>query len=642
MPRPLFLTMLVTALAAAPAVARPVPSAARQAQALYQHALRALATHNIDMRRMALRDLEQATLLQPDQPAYELELARTYYACGFLKAARTRFERVAALQPTDAESHFGLGQVWRRDWLKYLDTTSLARAVDHLEEAGRLRPDRPEIWLMLVPMLVEQNQLARAERAAERALVADTVRPEAMLAVAYTAWRLGDVTRADTLFARAVPRLRRSVRERFEDIAPVATAEDTTTLHHLPAAAQPEFVRRFWQDNDPDPATPENEAQLEYWARVTHAYFLYFDPKRREWDERGEVLVRYGVPHEQVYNPAGEALSIHFHTGVEYPANVQVWRYPELGMNVLMQDRLLSEYYVLPYSEDHDADPAPDPDSLAKRDSTLATSGGRGVFPRLPPGVHAMPVEGAIARFEDTTPGSATVRLLAQLAVPADAGDSAWAEWVVVDSTRRPVVRATRVLTPASCGRDARQVASFTAELPPGDYTVGMSAHDSARRRGVFRATTALPRSGGAMSLSDLVVTCGPPLVTGGTTPEVELPPDPAHRVEGAALDAYFEIYHLRPGEGGLARFEYQLEIRSTQRDTRVWLQRLFAPRPSPPPVAMRREEQNAGDVRRQYVSVPIPTLPPGPYQLEVTVRDLVAGTAAKTTADFVRVAAAN
>ncbi|HET7226782.1 MAG TPA: GWxTD domain-containing protein [Candidatus Eisenbacteria bacterium] len=640
--RPLSAILIALTLAA-PARARPADPASR-AQALYQRAERELARHDYDMRRMALRDLEQATLLAPGTPAYELELARAYYTCGFLSSARARFERVAAIDPSDADSQFGLAQIWRRDWLKYLDATSLARALDHLERAARLRPDRPEIWLLMVPMRIERHELDAAADAAAHALAADSTRPEAMLAVAYTAWRRGEVARADSLFARAVPRLRRTVRERFEDIAPVASETDTMTLHHLPSAAQPEFVRRFWQDNDPDPATPENEARLEYWSRVTHAYFLYYDPRRRDWDERGEMYVRYGAPPEQDYNPAGEELSVHFHTGAEYPANVLVWNYPALGMKVTMQDRLLSEYYLLPYSEDLDPDPAPDPDSLASQGGELAMSGGRGVFPRLPPGVQPMPVEGAIARFEDATPGSRAGRLLAQLAVPG--GDSAWAEWVVVDSTRHEVLRAARPLAPDACGRTPRQVASFSAELPPGPYTVGVSVRDAHHRRGVYRETTEIEQTGGALALSDVVVTCGAPEVqpasSPGGTQQVQLPPDPARRVEGGALDAYFEIYHLRPAENGLARFEYELVIRSTRRDPRVWLQRLISPRPQTPPMAMGREEQNLGDMRRQYLSVPIGSLPPGPYRLDVTVRDLVAGTLARTTTDFVRVAPAN
>jgi len=40
---------------------------------------------------------------------------------------------------------------------------------------------------------------------------------------------------------------------------------------------------------------------------------------------------------------------------------------------------------------------------------------------------------------------------------------------------------------------------------------------------------------------------------------------------------------------------------------------------------------------RRQFVRVPVQSLPPGRYQLEVEVRDQIAGTVASRTVEFVR-----
>src|SRR5262249_28269134 len=161
-----------------------------------------------------------------------------------------------------------------------------------------------------------------------------------------------------------IPRLPKLARERFEDIAPIASAQDTATLRRLPSAARVEFVRRFWREHDPDLTSRENEAQLEYWSRVAQAYFLYFDAKRREWDERGEVYVRYGPPERADYNPVGVSAVQLFATGPAYPLNTLVWSYPGLGMEVRMQDRLLSEYYLLPINRERDMDPEPDPEVL--------------------------------------------------------------------------------------------------------------------------------------------------------------------------------------------------------------------------------------------------------------------------------------
>jgi len=381
---------------------------------------------------------------------------------------------------------------------------------------------------------------------------------------------------------------------------------------------------------------------------VAHAYFLYYSPKRREWDERGEVFVRYGPPDAVDYNPLGArvvnsrgstlqspANVMLFATGPAYPANVQVWTYQSLGMSVTLQDRLLSEYYLLPITSDFDPDPAPDPDSLARRADALATAGGRGVFHRLPPGIRPLPVEGAVARFQ----GERSPRLLAQAEVAAGPADSLWAEWVVLDSTRTEVARARRELSPSACDATTRRVADFAADLPPGSYQVGLSVGDGRGRRGTFRALAELAAGPAEVELSDIVVSCGPP---GWSAPagasSVRPEPNPGARVAGGdPLTVYFEIYHLSPGEDGRARFQYVYTVRSTARDPRLWIQRLFAPRPSIPEISATRTEENAGPLRRQFVSVPLHALPPGPYRLEIQVRDLISDAEAVRTADFVK-----
>ena len=624
-----FAVTLLLLVAAGPVSAAAADNRAARAAALFEQAQRRLATGVFDARRIAIEELERVVLLAPERADYELALARACISAGFLKQARRHFESVTALAPADADARFGLGQIWRRDWLKYLETGSLQRAADNLSEAVRLEPRHCDAWLLLVPLLVEKGDLRAAAAASQRAREADPQRLEPRLAEAYTAYRLGRVARADSLFAATIPRLRRSLRARYDDISPVASARDTSVLHSLGEREQTEFVRRFWREHDPDLASPENEAQLEYWARVSHAYFLFYDPKRREWVERGDVYVRYGPPSRAVYNPVGIS-----HTSF-FPMNVLVWNYPELGMSVTMQDRTLNEFYALPVSMDHDVDVAPDPDSLAKLGDRLATRGGRGVFPMLPPEARSMPVDGSVARFE-TASGT---RLLGQAGTAGNPGDTLSADWVVLDSLREEVARGRQALQPSACDPAGWQVADFAAELPPGSYLVGITVRDPAGRRGVLRRTVRVPPPGAALALSDVVVACGLPFVAGNAPARLE--PNPGARVaQGAPLVAYFEVYHLRADANGKSRFEYVYTVRSAAKDPRVWLQRLFSPRRESAPISASREEENAGELRRQYVSVPVQALPPGRYRLEIKVRDLASGEEAAGSAEFVREAA--
>lgn len=609
----------------------------REAEAarLVEKAVLRLRAGTIDARRSALSNLERAVQLAPSRPDYELLLARAYMAGGYQRQARTHFTRVTALAPDDAEARFGLARMWRRDYLTYLDTTSLVRAIGHLEQATRLDTANVAGRVMLASLRTEHRDFPGALAAAEDARAHAPRAPEALAALGTARWRMGDVEGADSAFRAALPRLPEKVRERFDDIAPLVTEADTAYYNHLSAEDRYEYARRFWAEQDPDLGTSENEARLEYWSRVAQAWSLWFDTRRQEWDERGEVYVRFGPPERQVYNPVGMTLDAQAASTsrFRFPLNVLQWQYPSLGMTVNLLDRVLAEYYLLQRYADHPPDPVPDPDSLARRD-LVATPGVRGLFPTLPPGAKRIPLAGQVSRFE----GAGRPRIVATLEVPAGPADSLVADYVVMDSLEHVVARGARTLSPSACAADRFRVADFASDLPPGGYRVGLSVRGPGGR-GALRLPVRLPAADSALALSDLVVTCGTPAPLEAS---VRLAANPAARVVGEdPLTAYFEIYHLATGADGQARFEVGWTVRSQERDSRVWLQRLLAPRPAPPTIEATRRESNTGPLRRQFVSVPVRSLPPGRYRLEVSVRDLLSGAEAAGGVSFVRAPAA-
>jgi len=393
-----------------------------------------------------------------------------------------------------------------------------------------------------------------------------------------------------------------------------------------------EFVRRFWSENDPDLVTPENEAQLEYWARVAQAYFLFYDPARREWDERGDIYVRYGPPAAATYNPVGTALygqSLGANQ-VAFPVNVLVWAYPQLGMVAVMQDRQLNEHYELPPSRDYDTDPIPDPNVVANL-NVVTTSGLKGVFPVLPPGARPLDVASELGRFEGD---KGVPTLFAGVAAPGGPADSLMAYLVVLDSTMHEVARLKQPLSPSACDAAGQRVTGFQLPLPPGDYIVGTSVRGGGRR-GAWRASLRVPAIDSSMSVSDLVVTCGVPPVLENS---VQLDANPTGRVPpGQPLVAYFEVYHLARGPDGQGRFEYETSVHSADPDNRMWFQRWLSPRRDGEALGVTRQDQVLGTVRRQFVSVPVRSLAPGHYRLDIVVRDVLTGDEQKRSAYFIR-----
>ena len=639
--------------APAAAVQAPAPSTRpARADSLHRAAAARLAAGGIDERRVALRELKEAVALAPDEPRHWLAYGRLCLEAGFDQQARGGFERAAALDPRDGAARLGLGQVWKRDWLATLDSTSFAKATAHLLAAVRLDPESSEAWGLLAPLLYERGRLSEACAAAERACAGRGDRAEAQLATAYLSYRSGRTAQAESLFALALPRLPRDFAAHFYDLTPLLTLDAGEALAEMTPRTRAEFERRFWSELDPDLATPENEARLEYWSRVAHAGLIFIDdPSQPRWDTRAELYVRYGAPRGVAYEPPGLPLNYRYGQvqwidskiglqaigmGMDYPLHSALWDYSHLGMLVPVFDFTLSNHYQPWRTKAQDSDPVPDAQTLGRSD-LLATAGGRALFPVLPPGVKPLRVEGRVVRFE----GAQGTRLLAQIETPGTPVDSLWAQCALVDSSEHVVARLARTLSPSGCDPTTLRVGDFTFDVPPGVYRVAFTVRDGHGARGVARSTQQVTAVPAGLAMSDVVVTCGP-IDIAREVPEIRLGPNLKSRVAGEGpLIAYFEIYRMTPGADGQAHFEYEYSVESEDRDPRPWYQRLlpFGARPSH--YAVRSEEVNSGPLRRQFISVPVQSLQPGRYRLDVKVRDLASGASTTGSARFERVGGA-
>jgi len=638
---PLFVTLGATPGSAAPPRVRSAADSLATARTLTRWGWDAVADPTIEARQRAIRDLKEAIRLDPRNPEPWLALGRAYELGDYGELAHDCYRRSITLAPRRPDGYMELGMAWKRDFLRTLHRASLDHAVGAFDTAALLRPYGADAWLRLAPLRYERGDLAGAAEAAERSLSGRPRRPAAPLAVACMAYRQGDVERADSLFAAAIPRLDPTLRALFEKPSWIGLRNAAAPVAGTaPGGSAPGAVTDPWAGLDPDPTTPQNEARLEYWSRVAHAYLLFFDPLRPELDARAETYVRYGPPNKVELNPAGVANTFKYGSGqakqgsglAEYPLDALVWSYPDLGMRVVLHDRSLTGRYTQAATRAFDPLSVPDPRVLAGRADLLSLGGGQVVFPTLPPRSQRLDLQGLVARFE----GARGPRLLAQVQAPGSPGDTLWARWVVQDATGREVARERRELIVSACDPTARRVAEFSSELPAGTFQVAVSVQDSRRRRGLIRDTLALAPVPRGLALSDVVLACGEPsLMVSGST--VRLEANIEARIAGRQpLVAYFEIYRLAAGADGLARFEYEYTVRRVPKAL-TGLAKLFVLPEAPVISSTSREAEQWGALRRQFVRVPAESLAPDRYRLEIRVRDLLAGTEVTGATEFVR-----
>jgi GWxTD domain-containing protein len=636
---------------------------------------RALASQDrLSARRRAAQVLKRAVRRHPESVELRLALGDLYYRQGYFTLARGQYRRVLELGDDVAPAYSRLGRLALRDWLKFQRSSSqiLARtiwesavaadpanleariglgllALVEMDAAGARRQARACVALAESPGAARVRRFADGtpEATPERAFARPDPRGESLLLLAAASYYEGDLISADSAFCQALPRLSPAARAHVEDVTRLLPRELEERLEreHWDSGRKAEFVRRFWASLDPDLGTAANEARLEYLARGALAYFLYFDQRRQRWDERGHTLARYGLPDVSSYNPVllgSRSLT----------SNTLVWIYNALGMTVLLEDRTLNEDYDLPISLHAHVDPEPLEEAVAlleAKGEVVVTD--RGVFRSRPPhvgrlaGTARSALYRRVAGFDPragAAPGTASGRVEVYLGVEeTDLGPGFEAEAVVVDSAWREVVRL-RQPGVSWCGAEGTPITQFNFDLPAGEYTVGVSAHDPARRRQAsWRFPVSVPAVlPGKLEISDIEVACdflAEPMGGPFDKTRFAVLPSPQHWVSrDRPLGVYFEIYGLLAGEDGRSRHTAEYTVRWNGKDDRSIFAKIFSRRERAPRVQILHSDETPGRSRFQFVTADLESPEPGPYQLEVKITDELSGQVAKKTVDFV------
>ena len=130
-------------------------------------------------------------------------------------------------------------------------------------------------------------------------------------------------------------------------------------------------------------------------------------------------------------------------------------------------------------------------------------------------------------------------------------------------------------------------------------------------------ATASRARVGASPRISDLVLVCGnaPQLSSA-----VHIDPDVERRIgRPRSVVVYCELDHLNVGSSGSARFRYTCTVHPLEQNGR-------AGGGARAVYEATRDEENVGPHRRQFVTIPVSTLPDGAYEVRMVVRDLESG----------------
>jgi hypothetical protein len=205
---------------------------------------------------------------------------------------------------------------------------------------------------------------------------------------------------------------------------------------------------------------------------------------------------------------------------------------------------------------------------------------------------------------------------------------------LVVDSTGREVARQVQALDRSACVPESLRIARFSAELRPGNYQVFVSASDRRHRRAAHQSNISIADAPRTVALSDIVSACSEPSTQiQGNTVQLEADEVPRVRAE-QPLSCYFEISGLTSSSPGPTRFQYRYRLQRLADEGGADAGAVVGP-------VLREyaseEIEVDGPLRRQFVAVPMRTLPEARYRLTIRVRDLASGLEAERSLDFAK-----
>lgn len=155
-----------------------------------------------------------------------------------------------------------------------------------------------------------------------RLMRSDVARPAGLAPLLLLALSLGMVF-FEPLFAQALS----PVYDKWlkEDVRHIIEAKEAHTFVYLKTNEEAEkFIEQFWLRRDPTPGTPENEAKVEHYRRISYAKARFGEGGKAGSDtERGACYIKNGPPDE-IEEHASKGLT--------------VWRYKDPKTKAVKQD----------------------------------------------------------------------------------------------------------------------------------------------------------------------------------------------------------------------------------------------------------------------------------------------------------------
>lgn len=602
---------------------------------------------------------------------------RYYKALAHFRLARTdiigwdnssqalkELEKILEINPSHPNAYYLRGQIYRDTFQNYEKTIESFRLQVEVD------PSNIDARNALLKALIDVGDWDDAATIAEGSVERDPARWESypLLAAAY--WKAEKPDEGMRTFEKFFAIAPEEERDLYFNLGIILPTVEKRNYSELDEEGRRTYWNRFWRTKDPDPKTAVNERLLEHFIRIAYAR-IEFGEGDWPWDDRGEMLVRYGEPDirsmygrpyatslirddwdfylaqcelcdrlglpRPMYMPVeGEPSGMN--TRANGSATPEQWYYVDRGLELTFADPVMSGNYLahegsgvfkdalerhMPaWSEEEDKIEIFDPLHSA------VTFRGEGGKTALEYAIGLLPDD--FGQFRSVTGEYAYIDAQMELFTPD------WRQ--VADASSKVSKLAT--IPQVTIRGNPLFVHGTRMEVEPGDYVLSILILDpeSGKRATTSESVTLPDYSGSDLMISDIlpaarITEVGPGRRGRFIRGNLEVMPLPGRNLaKDQTLFIYFEVYNLRRDQYGATRYKVEYSV-AEGTDTEAPLLRLYQGLKSlvgfRGKQAVLSSESELRGIRRDistYLEIDMNEPPHGVYTLQVKITDLVSG----------------
>ena len=341
------------------------------ALAHYQIAMLYVSLNNHHDRLRAERALTKAIRLDADNIDYQMAFGDLLWLQGKWEASAHLFSELLEKDPQNARAAYQIGYRSMKEFLKYINMEDYEsgvrftwdhfavkdrdRAVEYLARSIKLDPSFRDAYYQLGLIFHESNEFGKLIEISKALLGQDPEAKDAYLFCGLGYQMVNDQEQAAEYYSKAVDRMGPEERALMESVDYVVSEEERDKIRETRAedgeAKADAALATFWRKQDPLFLTDFNERKMEHYGRVAYANLHHSRPSKglAGWQtDQGMTHIRFGRSlHRRVLRPEVSATS-----GRMVQAHQETWFYEGFTLTFRNWDGLNGWRFDTTYSLD--------------------------------------------------------------------------------------------------------------------------------------------------------------------------------------------------------------------------------------------------------------------------------------------------